>query len=117
MPYETIIYEVDRGIATLTFNRPQVMNAQNEQQAMETRAAMQEANEDDDVRVLFVTGAGRGFHAGDDVKAIFLSDDEGCTPGAESRETGCVQGDVRAPKPRGLHGNDRVVVERDRRPY
>ena len=75
MGYETIIYEKDEGIATLTFNRPQVMNAQNYQQAMETRAAAQEANEDDDVRVLIVTGAGRGFHAGDDVKGIFLAED------------------------------------------
>ena len=75
MSYETIIYEKKEGIATLTFNRPHVLNAQNYQQSIETRAAAQEANEDDDVKVLIVTGAGRGFHAGDDVKEIFLAED------------------------------------------
>ncbi len=75
MDYETIIYEKNEGIATLTFNRPHVLNAQNHQQSVETRAAATEAHEDDDVRVLIVTGAGRGFHAGDDVKEIFLAED------------------------------------------
>jgi 2-(1,2-epoxy-1,2-dihydrophenyl)acetyl-CoA isomerase len=75
MAYETIIYEKDGGIATLTFNRPQVLNAQNTQQATEMRAAVREASQDDAVRVLVVTGAGRGFHAGDDVKQVFLASD------------------------------------------
>lgn len=75
MDYETIIYEKEQGMATLTFNRPHVMNAQNYQQVAETRAAVEQANADDDVRVLIVTGAGRGFHAGDDVKEIFLGED------------------------------------------
>ncbi len=78
MAYENIIYEKEKGVATLTFNRPEVLNAQNAQQVVEMRAAVREANEDDDVRVMIVTGAGRGFHAGDDVKQIFL---------AEGRET------------------------------
>lgn len=46
MSYETIIYEKKEGIATLTFNRPHVLNAQNHQQSVETRAAVQEANDD-----------------------------------------------------------------------
>ncbi len=75
MGYETIIYEKDEGIATLTFNRPHVMNAQNGQMMMEMRDAAQEANKDDDVRMLIVTGAGRGFHAGDDIKERFLSEE------------------------------------------
>lgn len=75
MDYETIIYEKKKGIAVLTFNRPHVMNAQNYQQVVETRAAVDEANADDEVMVLIVTGAGRGFHAGDDVKEIFLGED------------------------------------------
>jgi len=75
MAYETIIYKKDGEIATLTFNRPHVMNAQNYQQSQETRQAIQEANRDDEVRVLIVTGAGRGFHAGDDIKEVFLGED------------------------------------------
>jgi len=75
MAYETIIYEKEKGIATLTFNRPQAMNAGNYQMGVEARTAVEEARDDDEVRVLIVTGAGRGFHAGDDVKEIFLADD------------------------------------------
>ncbi len=66
MAYETIIYEKEKGIATLTFNRPQVMNAQNAQMGAEARAAVEEARDDDEVRVLIVTGVGRGFHFGDE---------------------------------------------------
>jgi len=75
MTYETIIYEKENGIATLTFNRPQVMNAGNYQMGRESRAAIEDARDDDGVRVLIVTGAGRGFHAGDDVGEIFLGED------------------------------------------
>ncbi len=74
--YETIIYEKEEdGIAILTFNRPEVMNAANWKMGEDQRDAMDEANEDDDVRVLIFTGAGRGFHSGDDVKGMFLSQD------------------------------------------
>lgn len=75
MAYETIIYEKEGGIATLTFNRPHVMNAGNYQMSEEARTAVEAARDDDEVRVLIVTGAGRGFHAGDDVKEIFLGED------------------------------------------
>ena len=75
MNYETIIYEKEKGIATLTFNRPQVMNAGDYQMGAEVRTAVVDARDDDEVKVLIVTGAGRGFHAGDDVGGIFLAKD------------------------------------------
>jgi len=75
MSYETIIYEKDSGIATLTFNRPHVMNAANTQLTKETQDAISSAMADNDVRVLIITGAGKAFHAGDDVKELFLRDD------------------------------------------
>ena len=75
MAYENIIYEKEDGIATLTFNRPQVLNAGNRKMHSELRDAMKDYNADDALRVLIITGAGKGFHAGDDVKEIFLSDD------------------------------------------
>ncbi len=76
MKYENIIYEKDKGIATLTFNRPHVMNAGNYKMGAEMHEAIAEASKDDEVRVLIITGAGRGFHAGDDVKEIFLGSDQ-----------------------------------------
>ncbi|MBI2858087.1 MAG: enoyl-CoA hydratase/isomerase family protein [Chloroflexi bacterium] len=76
MKFETVIYEKEDGVAVLTFNRPQAMNAHNYQMKVEEQAAAEEAMQDDEVRVLIVTGAGRGFHAGDDVKEVFLHDDK-----------------------------------------
>jgi len=73
MKYKNIIYEKEGGIATLTFNRPHVMNAQNPEQIAEQRHAVEDARDDAEVRVLILTGAGRGFHSGDDVKEMFLN--------------------------------------------
>lgn len=75
MKYENVIYEKEDGIAILTFNRPQVMNAHNYQMKVEMQSAAEDAKRDDEVRVLIVTGAGRGFHAGEDVKQVFMGKD------------------------------------------
>lgn len=75
MAYENIIYEKENGLAILTFNRPQALNAQNPPMLEELRAAVEDADEDNEVRVLILTGAGRGFHAGDDVGQMFLDPD------------------------------------------
>ena len=76
MSYSDILYEVgDDGVATLTINRPERMNALRPQTGAEMRDAIAAARDDDAVRCLLVTGAGRGFCAGDDFQAIFLADD------------------------------------------
>lgn len=75
MTYETVLYEKHDGIAVLTFNRPAVMNAHNYAMKLEEQAAAEDALNDDDVRVLIVTGAGRGFHTGEDVKEVLLGSD------------------------------------------
>jgi enoyl-CoA hydratase/carnithine racemase len=66
--YETVLLEKDDHVGILTFNRPEVMNAHNYQMRAEVQAAADEMSADDEVRVLIITGAGRGFHAGDDGK-------------------------------------------------
>jgi enoyl-CoA hydratase/carnithine racemase len=76
MAYEDILYDVAAdGVATLTINRPERMNALRPQTTGEIRRAIAEARDDDAVRCLLVTGAGRGFCAGDDFQAIFLAED------------------------------------------
>lgn len=73
MSYQDLIYEVrDDHIAIITFNRPQVMNALSGKTHQELKDAIAEANADPEVRVIVLTGAGRGFCSGDDVNAIFL---------------------------------------------
>lgn len=77
MSYEDVLYEVDSdGVATLTINRPDRMNAVRYQTYRDIRAALNEADADDAVRCLVVTGAGRGFCAGDDFQGIFLAEDK-----------------------------------------
>jgi enoyl-CoA hydratase/carnithine racemase len=75
MNYDTVQYEKEDGIGILTFNRPEVMNAHDYHMKVEVQAVAEAAMNDDDVRVLIVTGAGRGFHAGEDVKQVFLGED------------------------------------------
>ncbi|MBI2329751.1 MAG: enoyl-CoA hydratase/isomerase family protein [Chloroflexi bacterium] len=67
MDYETIILEKKDNIATLTFNRPDRLNAMTGEMWDEVNAAIADVNADDEMRVLVVTGAGRGFCAGADV--------------------------------------------------
>lgn len=67
MAYETIDYAVAEGVARLTLNRPERMNAINGQLVADLRAAVIAANEDSSVRVLILCGAGRAFCAGYDL--------------------------------------------------
>ena len=76
--YETILYRVEDGIAYLTFNRPEVLNALNRQMTREIIAACQAINDDPAVRVAIVSGAGdRAFCAGMDLKERAASADLG----------------------------------------
>lgn len=73
MAYEEIIYSVESGnIAVITLNRPEALNALAHKTHAELGQAIDEANRDDKIRVIVITGAGRAFCAGDDVKTIFL---------------------------------------------
>jgi len=73
MAYNDILYDKREAVATITINRPQVMNACTVKTYDEMIEALHDAEADDNVRVVVLTGAGRGFCAGDDVKEIFLN--------------------------------------------
>lgn len=68
--YETILYDVDDHIATITFNRPDKLNAVTPLMGDELRDAFQRAEGDDAVWTIIVTGAGRAFCAGADVEGV-----------------------------------------------
>ena len=69
MTYQAIIFEKKDGIARVTFNRPEVMNARNRQMRAEIIQAMTEIRNDSEIRVAILTGAGdRSFSAGRDLK-------------------------------------------------
>jgi enoyl-CoA hydratase/carnithine racemase len=69
MDYETIRYEVEDRVLTITLNRPEHLNTFSWEMNQEFRAAIARADEDDDVRVVIVTGAGRAFSAGADLSS------------------------------------------------
>jgi enoyl-CoA hydratase/carnithine racemase len=69
MDFETIIYEKQDGVATITLNRPERMNAFNDTMISEWASALEDARVDGDVRAVVVTGAGRGFCAGADLRS------------------------------------------------
>ena len=70
MAFETLIYDVKNGVGTVTLNRPEVMNATNDQLYRELSALIREIADDDRVGCVVLTGAGRGFCAGADVKTM-----------------------------------------------
>ena len=70
MAYETILYEVRDRICTITLNRPDKLNAWTRQMHLDLKEAMHGAGADRDVRVIILTGAGRGFCAGADMAGL-----------------------------------------------
>ena len=67
MSYQELLYDVSEGIATVTLHRPEKLNAWTMRMEGEYRHAMAEAEKDPGVRVILVTGSGRGFCAGADM--------------------------------------------------
>ena len=70
MDFEHLIYNVDNLVATLTLNRPETLNALTPSMRQSFEAALELAETDDSVRVIVITGAGKGFCSGGDVKAM-----------------------------------------------
>jgi 2-(1,2-epoxy-1,2-dihydrophenyl)acetyl-CoA isomerase len=68
--YKTILYTVAGGVATLTLNRPDSLNAFNDELAAEVLDALKNADRDSQVRALVLTGSGKAFCAGQDLQAV-----------------------------------------------
>ncbi len=70
MSYQTILFDQEAGVATITFNRPDKLNALNHEMLTEFRDALDRVSRDPEVRVLLLTGAGRSFIAGADIQRL-----------------------------------------------
>ena len=70
MPYETVDLRIEDGVAEITLNRPDRLNAWNAQFGDELRAALLKDAGQDSVRSVLITGAGRGFSSGADLKEM-----------------------------------------------
>ncbi|MFP6755186.1 MAG: enoyl-CoA hydratase [Alphaproteobacteria bacterium] len=76
MAYSDILYGVDESVATITLNRPDRLNAWSRDMEGDVRSAMDVAGADKNVRVIIITGAGRGFCAGADMSMLSASSEE-----------------------------------------
>ena len=75
--YKCLLYEVKDGVATLTLNRPERLNALGDTLRDDLHDAVHRAAADSAVRVIVLTGAGKGFCSGGDVKAMHESKERG----------------------------------------
>jgi 2-(1,2-epoxy-1,2-dihydrophenyl)acetyl-CoA isomerase len=82
MTYQSILFSIQTGIATLTLNRPDRLNSFTQAMHLEVRDALEQVKADKTVRVLLLTGAGRGFCAGQDLN------DRAVEPGAPGVDLG-----------------------------
>src|SRR5881227_1755169 len=73
--YETVNLHRREGAAIIELNRPETMNAWNRQFGLDLRAAIEHCTADDEIRAVCVTGAGRGFSSGADLKDMGNNDD------------------------------------------
>jgi enoyl-CoA hydratase/carnithine racemase len=80
MSYQEIIYEVENRVATITLNRPESLNAFTEVMLSEWTEALQRAQRDENVWVVVVTGAGRGFCSGGNVKGFAYAAKQEASP-------------------------------------
>jgi enoyl-CoA hydratase/carnithine racemase len=104
MGYAEVSYDVKDRVATVTLNRPDKLNAWTAQMGREVRAAMGEAAADESVRVIVLTGAGRGFCAGADMGLLSgLSGNAAPVEDAEAvlRREGAASSDAVPPDFRG----------------
>jgi 2-(1,2-epoxy-1,2-dihydrophenyl)acetyl-CoA isomerase len=68
--FETVIYEKVGPVARLTMNRPERLNGMTNRMLIETRKALEAASEDRELRILVLTGAGKGFCPGADIGQV-----------------------------------------------
>jgi 2-(1,2-epoxy-1,2-dihydrophenyl)acetyl-CoA isomerase len=82
MGYDYVLYDKTDSVAKITLNRPDRLNALNVQIGVEILDALEDAEHDESIRVVVLTGAGRGFCAGDDMKGML---DPTAAPGTRRR--------------------------------
>ncbi len=85
MPSQETLYNVAGGVATITLNRPDKLNAWTAVMEQEVRSAMEDAGRDDNVRVIVLTGAGGGFCAGADMSLLSRAADHGLDESTRER--------------------------------
>ena len=97
--FETILTSLDQGVMTITMNRPDRLNAWTYQMGAELQQAIESGNDNPEVNVFVLTGAGRGFCAGADIKDLFKNQADSGDVGSNERPARDWVGLVRRAKP------------------
>lgn len=97
--YEFLKYELEKGVCTITFNRPDFYNAFNDGISYEFQDALKSAAKDEQVRVVVITGAGKAFCSGQDLKSARDDDDKMFYNSLEKRYNPIVRAMRNLPKP------------------
>ena len=104
MDFETILFDKTDGVAVITLNRPDKLNAFTAEMHGELKAALDDVKQDEAVRVLLLTGAGRAFCAGQDLS------DRAVAPGDEPRDLGASLDTLYNPLVRTLRNLELPVI-------
>lgn len=97
--YEFLKYDLVNGVATITLNRPEVYNALNNEITFELQAALKECRKDDSVRVVVLTGEGKAFCSGQDLKASSEEPNRSFSDSIHKRYIPIIQAIRNMPKP------------------
>jgi 2-(1,2-epoxy-1,2-dihydrophenyl)acetyl-CoA isomerase len=99
MSFNSILYEKKGNIGFITLNRPDVFNAFNDEQSFELQDALKEVKRDAEVRVIVLTGAGKAFCSGQDLKAIADSKNRSLSDSLYKRYNPIIKSMREMPKP------------------
>lgn len=99
MELSCVLYEKKGNVVYVTLNRPDVFNAFNDEQSYDLQAVFKEVKKDSDVRVVVLTGAGRAFCSGQDLKAIAGSKNRSLSDSLYKRYNPIIKAMRELPKP------------------
>jgi len=97
--FTCVEYKIEDNVCTITLNRPDVFNAFNDPQSYELQSALKMATRDAEVRVVVLTGAGKAFCSGQDLKAIKDSKDRNLADSLHKRYNPIIKAMRNMPKP------------------
>ncbi len=97
--YTALLYTVDNGVCSITLNRPEVFNAFNNELSFEMQDALKNATKDGNVRVVVLTGSGKAFCSGQDLKSAAVVPNRDLSESLEKRYNPIIRLMRNMPKP------------------
>src|SRR5271154_400897 len=97
--FKTLLLDIKDGVATITLNRPDVYNAFNDELSYELQDALKQVDKDKAVRVVVITGAGKAFCSGQDLKAAMADEKRSFLDSLHKRYNPIIRAMRNMPKP------------------